>query len=295
MRRGAVTAGIGAALTAVAMSGCAAFHPLQILTKDRKSVPPGRSREYQQVSRAAQEAIDRHDDGAARSLLERLVALEPRSPEASHRLGRILQAQGRAAEAAAAYRRALELDHEYLGAMTGLGLLEDQAGRPLEALKRFDEAIELDPHQAEAHEGRGRALEALGRTDDAVAAYFRALQLDPNSAEVRRRVATLQLARNEPDQALARLDPLVEQDPEDAEARHQRGRAHLALGHRSLALDDLRRASAQLSDRPDVQYHLALALAADHRDKDALAAAERALQLAPDYADARALTQKLRR
>ncbi|MCA1686433.1 MAG: tetratricopeptide repeat protein, partial [Planctomycetia bacterium] len=190
---------------------------------------------------------------------------------------------------------ALGYDHDYVAAMTGLGAIEEAKRRPGAALERLDEAIEVDPNQADAHLRRGRALEALGRTDEALAAYFRTLEFAPNSTEARLRVATLQLDHGEPDQALARLDAVTEQDPENAEARHQRGRAHLALQHLPQALDDLKFAAGRLKDRPDVHYHLAVALAADHETGAALEAAGRALALAPDYAEALILTQKLRR
>ena len=198
------------------------------------------------------------------------MSLAPKSAEAHHRLGRVLQAQGRLAEAGVAYRRALGLDREYVAAMVGLGTIDAVSNRPEAALKWFDDAIEIDPRQAEAHLAQARVLEALGRPDEALAAYFRAMEFQPTATEARLRVATLQLARGQPDQALARLDALVEQDPDNAEARHARGRAHLALGHLAAACDDLKFAAARLPERPDVHYHLALALAARNQNGPAL-------------------------
>jgi tetratricopeptide (TPR) repeat protein len=285
---------------AVAFSGCAVFEarPRHVLEKAhaRKAQAAAvRSAHGLELSQAAQAAIDRHDDVAAETILRQLVAFEPRSAEAHQRLGRVLQSLGRPAEAEAAYRRALELDPEYAGALTGLGSVAEAGNQPGVALARFEAAVEIAPNDADAHLGRARALEALGRADDALAAYFRTLEFAPNSVPARLRVATLQLDRNEPDQALARLDPLVEQDPDNPEARHQRGRAHLALGHIPMAVDDLTLAASKLPDRPDVHFHLALALSAAQKPGPALVAAQRALQLAPDFAAARDLTRKLRR
>ena len=294
MRRGAVIAVKKIALLALAlaMPGCAGFHPFRG-AKSRAASVQWRSAQCQELSRKAQGAIDRHEDAEAVTLLQQLVAMEPNSAEAHHRLGRVLQTQGRLAEAEAEYRLALGFDHEYVAAMTRLGSIEEAKRHPEAALNRFDEAIEIDPNQADAHLRRGRALEEMGRTEEAMAAYFRTLEFAPNSTEARLRVATLQLDHGEPDQALARLDTLTEQDPENAEARHQRGRAHLALNHLPQALDDLKFAASRLADRPEVHYHLAVALAADHETKAALEAAGRAL--APNYADALILTQRLRR
>ena len=224
MRRRAVIVGYCALLMS---SGCAWLRPREErLLSSSSQTALGRH-----LSQSAQAAIDRQDYVRARDDLERLVAGSPRSAEAHHRLGRVMQLQGEWAEAGASYRRALELDPEYVAALIGQGEVEAQLGRHDTALQRLDDAIEIDPHQAEAHLAEGRVLEAQGKIDEALAAYFRSLELEPNSPAVSLRVATLQLARKQTDQALARLDQVLEMAPDDPEAHHQRGLAHLALKH----------------------------------------------------------------
>ena len=67
------------------------------------------------------------------------------------------------------------------------------------------------------------------------------------------------------------------------------------LRHPSPAIADLQFAVRNQPGRADSYYFLALALVAAHQPADALKAAEQALKLAPDYADARDLTNRLRR
>lgn len=294
MRRSGMIVGMGfvAAWLAI-LSGCAVSPGWRERQRQKQEAAATQSAKSAALSQDAQDAIDRHDEALALGLLEQLVSVSPNSAEAHQRLGKVLQSQGRLAEAEASFREALQLDPEYAAAQTGLGSIAARSARPEEALKQFDESIDLLPHQADAHFLRGQALEALGRTDDALAAYFRALEFEPNSSRSQLRVATILLGRDEPDQALVRLDPIVEQTPEDAEARHQRGRAHLALHHAKLAVDDLKFAAQKLPNRPDVHYHLALALEAEKDTAGAIASADRALKLAPDYAEARSLRGKL--
>ena len=92
---------------------------------------------------------------------------------------------------------------------------------------------------------------------------------------------------------MSRLDQVVELAPENGEARDLRGRTHLTLRHFTQAIDDFRAAADRFPNRADIYYHLALALEADHKPADALRAAEQALRLAPDFADARGLSQRL--
>ena len=93
MRRRAVIAGCLAALAA----GCAGHRP----RADRSGPAADQSAFCQELSRSAQAAIDRNDWSRARADLEQMVAQAPRSAEGHHRLGQVLQAQGRLAEAEA--------------------------------------------------------------------------------------------------------------------------------------------------------------------------------------------------
>jgi tetratricopeptide (TPR) repeat protein len=277
----------------VATAGCSGLSAR--LGRLRDLPTQEQSSQAQQYSERAQAAIDRGDLEQARTEMLQLVAHSPGSAEAHHRLGRILQLQERLNEAEACYHRALELDADYVGALIGLGTIEAAKGEPQSALKHFETAIEIDPQDAEAHFARAGVLEGMGRTDEALAAYFRTLEFNPLRPEVSRRIGAIQLARNQPDQALVRLDQAVDQSPNDGEVRLLRGRAHLMLRHASQAIVDFRAAALMLPARADVQYQLALAFEAAHLPGEALKAAETALRLSPNYADARDLSKRLRR
>jgi tetratricopeptide (TPR) repeat protein len=265
--------------------------------RDRPQAPPTpeQAARAQQLSERAQESIDRGDLEQAKVELLQLVAETPRSAEAHQRLGKVLKLQGRLNEAETCFRRALELDPDYVGALIGLGNIEAARGDLASALRRYDMAVEIEPHDAEAHFAQAQVLEAMNRTDPALAAYFRTLEFNPLHRQASVRIGAIQLARDQPDQALARLEQAVDLSPEDGEVRLLRGRAYLALRHFPEAVADFRAAARHLASRPDVYYQLALALEAANRPDDALKAAEQALRLAPDYADARDLTRKLRR
>ncbi len=168
MRRRAVIAGALSALLAV--SGCAG---LSFRRGDPAETSPDRLALCRQLSQQAQAAIDTEDWETARIVLDRLVNESPTSAEAQHRLGRVLQAQGRFDGAEVAYRKALELDPEYADALIGLSQVEASMHRFPEALDHIATAIEMSPSRSEAHLTRGQILQALGRTDDALAAYFR--------------------------------------------------------------------------------------------------------------------------
>jgi tetratricopeptide (TPR) repeat protein len=259
----------------------------------REAPTPEQAARNQQISEHAQEAIDRGDYEQARIELLQLATQVPASAEAHQRLGMVLQLENRLPEAETCFRAALQRDPDYVEALIGLGQVEALRGDQAAALKHFETAIEIDPHRPGAHISLGRLLESLGRPDDALAEYFRALEIEPNSAGVILRIAAIQLTRSQPDQALSRLDQVVELAPENGAARDLRGRAHLTLRHFTQAIVDFRAAASRFPDQADIYYNLALALEADHKPADALRAIEHALRLAPDFAAARGLSQRL--
>ena len=254
---------------------------------------PAQVAQNQEFSEHAQEAIDRGDYEQARIELLHLASESPDSAEAKQRLGMVLQLEGKLAEAEDCYRAALQRDPDYVEALIGLGQIEAQQGQIMAALKHMEAAIEIDPQRPRGHLSLGRLLETQGRTDEALAEYFRALELEPTNAEVSVNIAAIQLARNQPDQALSRLDQAVELAPDNGEARNLRGHAHLTLRHFGPAADDFREAVNRLPNRADLYYNLALALEGDRKPADALRAAEQALRLAPNFADARTLSHRL--
>jgi len=292
MRRRAVIAGWGFLLVLLsAQAGCGWGALRRHVGKEIQT--PEQAARTQQTVEHAQEAIERGAYEEARLELVQLVAQAPQSAEARQRLGTVFQAEGRLPEAAACFRAALQRDPDYVDALIGLGQVESQQGDVACALKRLETAIEIDPHRAKGHYSLGSVFESMGRVDDALAEYFRAIETEPNDPDSNLRIAAIQLARNQPDQALSRLDQVLELASASGEAYDLRGRAHLKLRQLNQAIEDFRAAATRLPDRPDIPYHLALALEADHQPADALRAAEQALNLAPTFVDAQALSRRL--
>ena len=279
-----------AAVFILSAGGCAAWR------RDQKSPESGEADllARRELSRDAEDAAESEDWDAARSALDRLAVLDPNSAEVRQRLGQAWLEEGRPELAEDAFQDALENDPEYPSALIGLAESARRQGRLTEALKHLDEAVELDPERADAHRARGVVLEALGRRDDALAAYFRALSAEPGDTDSIRRAAALQLAGDRPEQALLRLDSLLDLTPDDAEARYIRGRTLLVLDRPGPAAEDLRAASERFPERPEVFYDLARATA-ETRPEEARRAAKRAQELAPAWAEARSLAERLQR
>lgn len=95
------------------------------------------------------------------------------------------------AEAAVAYRRAVELDPAHASALINLGRLLHLDGDPGGAAAHYQRALEARPGDAVAEFNLGVALEDQGRTDDAIAAYQRAVAAEPDTPDPHYNLARL--------------------------------------------------------------------------------------------------------
>jgi serine/threonine protein kinase/Flp pilus assembly protein TadD len=171
------------------------------------------------------------------------------------------------------------------------------------AVDAFTSALSLDPNNAPALLGRARAYEALGQIPDALADVEQAIALapdDPAGYQERARLSLQYGLEADPADVLADLDRAVQLAPDSARAHHLRGWAILNFPlvdetpNPLAALDDLRRAAELASADAEVQFTLARALLAAHQPFDALAAANRAVELRPDDFAGRKLRAHIR-
>ncbi|HLJ18879.1 MAG TPA: tetratricopeptide repeat protein, partial [Stellaceae bacterium] len=219
-------------------------------------------------------------------LLQRAVAAKGDVALYYSNLGEMLRLSGRAREAVAAGRRAIELDPNHPSALNNLGIayfdIEDYAA----AEQCYRRAIALDPGFAEAYSNLGNALRTTKRLDEAVEAYNRAIALRPNYAEAYNNLGTAlrdqkKAAESEP----AYLKALALK-PDDPPTLNNLALALLELDREEEAVQILTRSSALDPRNGRTYVYLGSALFGLDRVEEAEAALNRALALIPDDPDA---------
>ena len=103
-------------------------------------------------------------------------------PEAQVSLGNLYAAQGKAEQAAAAYRTGMELNPAFTPAYVNLADLHRSRGDEAEAEKVLRQAAGVIPESAEVHHALGLSLARQKRTTEAVVALERAARLSPDNA-----------------------------------------------------------------------------------------------------------------
>jgi tetratricopeptide (TPR) repeat protein len=171
-----------------------------------------------------------------------VVALKSNLDEAYYNYGIVLTLQKRDAEAADAFRHAIDANPLHAQAYNNLGVLFERERRWEDAAGAYRHAIESQPAFRLGRFNLGRMLIALGRNDDAVVELEKLIALEPRDEESPRYVYALSTA-------------------------------HLRAGRVGRALE-----YAQEARRLALAYDQAALVAAIDKDLAALAAAQRQRQ-----------------
>jgi tetratricopeptide (TPR) repeat protein/CHAT domain-containing protein len=206
--------------------------------------------------------------------------------------------------AIADYTKAIEIDPKQSLAYFNRGYTYAAKGEHDRAIADYDKAIEVDPKQALAYFNRGRSYKAKGEYDRAVAEYDRAIEIDPKNPLAYTNRGYAYEAKGDYDRAradfnraaeihrqLQQLKPTATQDldpfDKQIQALFNEGKYADAVSRQRALVADIEKSEKASIGNPGVQTSDALgrlawyALFAKDFD-EALAAAERALALAPD-------------
>lgn len=246
---------------------------------------PEEAREADAHLQAAQQAFESGDLEAAAEGFRAFTELAPTSGGAFFNLGATYERLGNAAEAIAAYERALELDptltqgllsiaelhgrrQEWEAALhaldRGMALIEDDAvmlynyatyainaGRPDLAAQFYEKAAAADPQLAIAQFQVGLLKYQAGEPEAAVEALTRFLELDPTAAQAGSAIDLI--ATLEPAVALPFYEPLLAATPTDAALLLKVGTAKQDAGDLAGAGALLLRHLEAAPDGPDAE------------------------------------------
>jgi Flp pilus assembly protein TadD len=214
------------------------------------------------------------------------VAKRPRNPRAQCSLGDALAREGRVQEAIASYRRALELKPNYAEAHNNLGTALAKAASLEEAIGHFEEALRTKPDYPEAHNNLGAALVRLGKVQEAVGHYERVLRLRPDYAEAHNNFGNALGQVGRVREAIAQYEQALRLQPDHAEAANNLAWLLATLapaegGDAVRAVTLAQRACQLTGDRSATSLDtLAVAYAATGRFAEAIATAQKAVELA---------------
>jgi protein O-mannosyl-transferase len=198
---------------------------------------------------------------------------------AHYNLGQILFEDGKFAEAMTEYKKALQINPDYVEAVNSLGLALAGLGRTEEAKTEFEKALRMNPNYVKAHNNLGLVLAGLGRTEEAMAQYREALRIDPRCAEAHNNLGNVWVNTGRFAEAVAEYREALGINPRYAEAHSNLGFALANLGRMAEAIAAYAEAVRIKPDYAEAHYSLGVLLAAEGKTEEALAQYREAVRL----------------
>ncbi|TWB04565.1 tetratricopeptide repeat protein [Bradyrhizobium stylosanthis] len=180
----------------------------------------------------------------AQQLLERAIAIDPRSHEAHNNLATVCFVLQKFEAARACQERAIALKPNFVPALVGLGNTLLQMKLREQAIEMYDRAIALKPDHADALCNRGLAELALGQFERSRQSLERALLFQPRHAEALAGKGVVSIELKHFDEAEAALAAALAIRPGSAKILAQRGRLSYELQRLEPALADFEAALA---------------------------------------------------
>ncbi len=224
---------------------------------------------------------------ASEAIYRQQLELDPDNLELRRRFATRLQAQGRAADAAAEWRTLVERlpGIPVWHANLALALADDR--RPAEALAELEELAVSWPQDPAIRVNLGIVLESEERFEEATLHYRQALALDPDDPVALFNLATAELKSGEVEGAVELYEDLARRHPGFASAHHNLGHAYEQRGDLAAAIASYRKAVAAEPDHAGARNSLALALEGSGQIDEAREQYLAALEYQPDFALAR--------
>ncbi|HZB44258.1 MAG TPA: tetratricopeptide repeat protein [Pyrinomonadaceae bacterium] len=228
---------------------------------------------------------------AARARIEQLVAEQPSNAQlhyllgSAYRVGNDVQPPD-APRSEQAFRRATELDPDYIAAYTALAEIYFAQQRPDDAVAQYGKIAERRPDDAVAYRNIGMIESGRKNHDAAEQFYRRALSVRPDEPIAANNLAMLyaDYGKGNPDEAMRLAQEVVRRFPDEPGFADTLGWVYHKKGLHAAAVEQLDKAvkgaAARGGDNSLYRYHLGMALAARGDKARARAELQKCLQLA---------------
>jgi len=201
-------------------------------------------------------------------------------------LGTALYEAGRHDEAIARYRRALEVQPDYVPAFNNLGVTLRAAGRTDDAIRAYRDGLALRDDYPDLHYNLANALLAVQRPDEAATHLRKAAAGTPDSAGVHNNLGMALAEKGQFAEAAIAFERATLLEPGSSKAHRNLGNVLATLGDESRAYEHLSRAASLPPPDAEAHYDLGVFLLERDRPADAVTAFTEAIRVRPDYAEA---------
>jgi tetratricopeptide (TPR) repeat protein len=241
---------------------------------------PNKARPYSSLG-AAQKKLTMTAE--ALQNFRKALQLDPNFVDAHHNMGVMLEAQNEINEAIAHFHKALELAPGNIGSRNNLGVALLKQNKTKEAIPHLLIARQIDPDYAPVHYNLGVALSKQGRLDEAIESYANSLKINPNDPNAHVKMGDTLLMQGKPEQAIKHFHKALQLDPDNAEANLFLGSQLLNQGNRDEALEHLNRALGINPELAQAHNNVGIIMIREGNLEAAISHFQKAVDIEPDF------------
>ncbi|MFC1704003.1 tetratricopeptide repeat protein [Candidatus Omnitrophota bacterium] len=149
---------------------------------------------------------------------ERTLHYVSHSPRLYNNLGSLYVDSGRKEEARALFKKAIEIDPDYVNAYANLALLYSGEGNKEYAIELYEKALAIKSDYAEIYNNLGLLYGDIGKKEEAIALLQKAIDIKPQYAEAYCNLGLLFATSGKAEEAIIQCKKAIELDPSFAEA-----------------------------------------------------------------------------
>ncbi len=210
----------------------------------RRALDTGPPLAVAHVADAYLRVVARWDWAGADAVMDRALAVDPRSVNGLQWKGLLLACRGHLEEADESARRALAQDPVSVVAHGLRGLIRTLGGEDALALEHYERVVDLEPAHLIGHWGRGVSLVRLGRHEEGLDALRRSCELSGANPAMCSSLAWGLGVTGRAEDARSLLSQ-IESSPARYISPYQRASVHAALGATEQALERLAEAASE--------------------------------------------------
>lgn len=220
----------------------------------------------------------------AKTLLEELLVVHPRSFFGNYYLARIAEAQSKFQEAEKYYKRALELSPRADSVRIELARLYGSQKRFEKGIAVIEEILQKDANNVEAKTLKGQLLIGEKQFDKAINEFEEVSKLEEDSSKIRFRIGLVKLQRRNVRGAITDFNLVLAKKPDNTAARYYLASAYSSLGQISEAIGQIKQISSEQKYFIESRTLGAFILQREKRHEEAIELLEEVIETNEDVA-----------
>lgn len=215
---------------------------------------------------------------------------------AYNNLGTALDLNGKLDEAVVSFEEALSISPEYVDALFNLGMALYKQGDRESAADYYQKALKRNPDHLGSHLNLAALLAEKEQVSEAIHHYNEVLRIDPGNADTHNNLSVLYENQNDRDAAIHHLKKALELNPDSVDANYNYGSLLRKIGETKEAMAYIAKALSILHLKPGhaikpmyarVYFDMGVGLAERGQTQAAVVFFKKAIEINPDYQDAR--------